>query len=128
MITHRNFPAWIVSGGNLLPKYLVAADESTNEVSCWIPSNGGKVSCHRRTQRSALIIMPQNFSVHWRDEGSHVHLCGFILLDTFLMSSRWACGARAKRVEKAFGWVVIRNAVCQQYLECVSIRTPGQLY
>ena len=36
--------------------------------------------------------MPQNFSVHWRDEGSRVHSCAFIALDGFQVPGRFLTG------------------------------------
>jgi hypothetical protein len=43
MLTHRGFSAWIVVDGNPLPEYLITVDENAHKVSCWIPSEEGKV-------------------------------------------------------------------------------------
>jgi hypothetical protein len=44
MLSHRGFSAWITVDGTPLPEYLVAVDELTHRVSCWIPGEQGKVS------------------------------------------------------------------------------------
>jgi hypothetical protein len=43
MLTHRGFSAWIVSEGIPIPEYLVAVDTKLHQISCWIPSEEGKV-------------------------------------------------------------------------------------
>ena len=43
MLTHRGFSAWVVSNGKVLPEYLVAVDEQSHRVSCWIPGTEGHV-------------------------------------------------------------------------------------
>lgn len=50
MLTHRGFSAWIVVDGDPLPEYLVAIDDSAHRVSCWIPSEEGKVRHLRRVK------------------------------------------------------------------------------
>lgn len=44
MLTHRGFSAWIMVDGKPLPEYLVAVDNKSHRVSCWIPSEEGQVS------------------------------------------------------------------------------------
>jgi hypothetical protein len=45
MLTHRGFSACILSEGKPIPEYLVAVvDENPNTISCWIPSEVGKVT------------------------------------------------------------------------------------
>ena len=39
----REFSACIVSNNQPLPEHLVAVDKTANKVSCWIPSEAGKV-------------------------------------------------------------------------------------
>ena len=48
MLTHRGFSAWVMSNGKVLAEHLVAVDERSHRVSCWIPGTEGHV-------RSSLI-------------------------------------------------------------------------
>jgi len=75
MLTHRGFSAWIVVDGTQVPEYLVAVDNDTNRVSCWIPGEEG-----------------QRFSVYWRDHGGKVDTCAFITLDGFVVPGRFLFG------------------------------------
>jgi type VI protein secretion system component VasK len=43
MLTYRGFSAWIMVDGKPLPEYLVAVDNKTHRISCWIPSEEGQV-------------------------------------------------------------------------------------
>jgi len=43
MLNLRGFSAWIESNGAPLPEHLVAVDERTSRVSCWIPGVEGQV-------------------------------------------------------------------------------------
>ncbi|TDL24781.1 hypothetical protein BD410DRAFT_826755 [Rickenella mellea] len=43
MPTHRQFQCWIQCGDEVLTEHSVAVDDKTNVVSCWIPSEVGKV-------------------------------------------------------------------------------------
>ena len=58
MLTHRGFSAWVVSNGQVLPEYLVAVDEQSHRVSCWIPGAEGHVrsSLHPQVASSWILI------------------------------------------------------------------------
>jgi hypothetical protein len=43
MLTHRGFSAWVVSNGKVLPEHLVAVDEQSHRVLCWISGTEGHV-------------------------------------------------------------------------------------
>ncbi|KAF8798159.1 hypothetical protein BYT27DRAFT_7203868 [Phlegmacium glaucopus] len=75
MVTHRGFTAWISSNGEPLPEYLIAVDERSHCVSCWIPGTEG----HR-------------FVVYWQDHGGHVDSCGFITLDGLVVPGKFLYG------------------------------------
>lgn len=75
MLTHRGFSAWVVSNGEILPEYLVAVDEQSHRVSCWIPGTEG-----------------HTFDIYWQDHGGHVDSCGFIVLDGFVVPGRFLFG------------------------------------
>ncbi|KAF7969276.1 hypothetical protein HWV62_27803 [Athelia sp. TMB] len=76
MPTHLGFSAWIVSGGRVLPEYLVAVDPKTNKVQCWIPGEAG-----------------ETFMVCWRDQGGGIDSCAYILLDGFVAPGRFLFGS-----------------------------------
>ncbi|RDB21144.1 hypothetical protein Hypma_011733 [Hypsizygus marmoreus] len=76
MLNHRGFSAWIEVDGQAVPEYLVALDEASNRVSCWIPSEEGK-----------------RFSVFWRDNGGNVETCSFITLDGLVVPGRFLAGS-----------------------------------
>lgn len=45
MLTHRGFSACIISEGKPIPEYLAAVvGENPKTISCWIPSEVGKVT------------------------------------------------------------------------------------
>ncbi|KAF9469197.1 hypothetical protein BDZ94DRAFT_1181804 [Collybia nuda] len=75
MLTHRGFSAWIMVDGKPLPEYLVAVDNNSHRVSCWIPSEEG-----------------QAFTVFWKDHGGKVDTCAFITLDGFVVPGRFLFG------------------------------------
>jgi hypothetical protein len=75
MLTHRGFSAWIMSDNRPLPEYLVAVDDKTHRVQCWIPSNPGS-----------------QFSVHWKDHTGEVVSCAFIILDGLVVPGRFLHG------------------------------------
>ncbi|EAU88761.2 hypothetical protein CC1G_01134 [Coprinopsis cinerea okayama7 len=75
MLTHRGFSAWITVDDEPLPEYLVAVDESSHRVSCWIPGEEG-----------------QSFTVWWQDHGGKVDTCSFILLDGLAVPGRFLFG------------------------------------
>jgi len=75
MLTHRGFSAWVVSNGQALPEYLVAVDEQSHRVSCWIPGAEG-----------------HTFDVYWQDHGGNVDSCGFIVLDGLVVPGRFLFG------------------------------------
>lgn len=54
MLTHGAFAAWIVSNNQPLPEYLVAVDHKASRVSCWIPSEAGKVRFGSTSSESLL--------------------------------------------------------------------------
>jgi len=75
MLTHSGFSAWVVSNGKVLPEYLVAVDEQSHRVSCWIPGTEG-----------------HTFDVYWQDHGGNVDSCGFIILDGLVVPGRFLFG------------------------------------
>ncbi|PFH54215.1 hypothetical protein AMATHDRAFT_135865 [Amanita thiersii Skay4041] len=75
MLNHYGFSAWIEVDGKELPEYLVAVDNETNRVSCWIPGEEG-----------------QPFSVHWKDHGGQVDTCTYITLDGFVVPGKFLFG------------------------------------
>lgn len=92
MLTHRGFSAWIVVDGNPLPEYLVAVDNSAHRVSCWIPSEEGKVRAILLHNKNNLLKRPQTFSVYWKDHGGKVETCAYIMLDGYLAPGRFLYG------------------------------------
>ncbi|PPQ63096.1 hypothetical protein CVT24_005951 [Panaeolus cyanescens] len=75
MLTHRGFSAWIVSEGCTIPEYLVAVDEATHRVSCWIPATVG-----------------ESFSIFWQDHNGGVDTSAFITLDGVTVPGRFLFG------------------------------------
>ncbi|KAF9052904.1 hypothetical protein BJ165DRAFT_1443819 [Panaeolus papilionaceus] len=75
MLTHRGFSAWIVSEGCTVPEYLVAVDEPTHRVSCWIPATVG-----------------ESFSVFWQDHTGGIDTSSFITLDGVTVPGRFLFG------------------------------------
>lgn len=57
MLTHRGFSAWIVVDGKPLPEYLVAVDQNQHRVSCWVPSEEGKVCSQLSTEYELVLIL-----------------------------------------------------------------------
>jgi len=96
MPTMGFFSAWIMCDGRPLPEYCIQSLESTSvnacKMSCWIPSESGKVGYKQKDWMGDLIGMLQNFSVFWRDQGSCVRSCAFISLDGFVVPGRFLSG------------------------------------
>lgn len=57
MLTHREFSAWIVSDGRPIPEYLHTIDKNASKVSCWIPSEAGKVRYGEKYNSCHLIVV-----------------------------------------------------------------------
>lgn len=73
MLTHRGFSAWVASNGKLLPEYLIAVDEQSHRVSCWIPGVEGHVRSALKSQVARSWIRSIDFrhllAGSWRKGG-----------------------------------------------------------
>lgn len=83
MPTFKEFSAWIEhSDGKKLPEYAVETKEE--EVSCWIPSEAGKVCLRRRRMEhidSRQHRSVQEFLICWKDTVSTTDTRGSVFVD-----------------------------------------------
>jgi hypothetical protein len=87
MLQAKDFSAWIEIENVETPEFGVEVSENEQDVSCWIPSEVGKVWRILSQLLFILNIIVQKFSVHWTNNslpgltggGVQVdgHKCGF---------------------------------------------------
>jgi hypothetical protein len=75
--------AGITIDGEDLPEYDVQVDDNGKQVSCWIPSEAGKVGTGYTVRWRAYRLSNQNFSVRWSIAESLTNISGYVTLDGF---------------------------------------------
>lgn len=127
----KGFQACILVNDVELNQYGIETSPDGNEVSCWVPSEAGKV-CFRSIHDRHMVaydIAHQKFTVRWQDTGSRdVATAGYVYLDGI------SCGARCIESngnsdnDTAEQWSARTSATTAKPFMFSSIEYTGNLY